>query len=245
MRLEVVMSQALPAPSIAHPSRLRPAIGLPVETTLWEIAVLAVSGALAAGAVGLIELRLRIPGHSILHAVLPMALGLALVPRRWAGCGMSLAACATAFGISRVGYGEFGAGSWTSLVTLGPAMDLLLASRWGKKWPAFSLALAGLAANIAAFTAKAAEKWMAAGVPARLPGSGMGGGRGMGGGMGNGMGGGRGLGRAVGGGGGLGRTWDEWVSVAPLSYLLCGLIAGLICGVAFFHLRQRNEPTDA
>jgi hypothetical protein len=240
VRLEDAMSQAASSRSITHPSRLRPVMGLPAQTALWEFAILLISGALAAIAVGLIELRLRIPGHSILHAVLPMALGLALVPRRWAGCGMSVAACVTAFGISRAGHGEFGAGSWTSLVTLGPAMDLLLASRWGRKWPAFSLALAGLVANLAAFTAKAAEKLIASGVPARIPGSGMGGGRGMG----NGMGGGRGLGRAVGGGGGLGRTLDEWISVAPLSYLLCGLIAGLICGVAFFHFRQKTESTN-
>lgn len=238
------MSHFLSPPSIPHPSRLRPAIGLPIQTTFWELAVLAISGALAAGSVGLIELRLRIPGHSILHAVLPMALGLALVPRRWAGCGMSVAASLIALGLSRAGHGEFGAGAWTSLVTLGPAMDLLLASRWGRKWPAFSLAVAGLVANMAAFVAKAVEKWMAV-VPARVPGSGMGGGRGLGGGMGNGMGGGRGMGQAIGGGGGMGRTWDEWISVAPLSYLICGLLAGLICGLAFFHLRQRTGPTDA
>lgn len=233
----------------AHPSRLRSGNVLAARTTLWELAIIFISGVIAAGSVGLIELRLRIPGHAILHAVLPMALGLALVPRRWAGTGMSLAAVATAAGLTRAGQGEFGAGAWTSLTTLGPAMDLLLASRWGRAWPAVSVGVAGLLANAAAFVAKGTEKFLKAAstvAPTHVPGSGMGGGRGMGGGMGRGLGGGRGLGTGLGtgGGGGTGRTWDEWISVAPLSYLLCGLIAGLICGVAFFHLRQRNESRN-
>ena len=228
------MSQTLSMTTgVAHPSRLRPTAGLPVSVPWWEIAVLAVSGALAAASVGLVELRLRIPGHSILHAVLPMAFGLALVPRRYAGTGMSLTAIATALGLQWAGHGEFGAGSWTSLASMGPALDLMLGSRWGQRWPAFSVAIAGLLANSCAFIAKVAEKWSQIIPP--LPGSGMGGGRGMGGGGGNGMGGGRGLGN------GMGRTWDEWIAVAPYSYLLCGLLAGLLCGVALFHLRRRND----
>ena len=236
------MSQSLTLPSgMAHPSRLRPASGLPVTIPLWEIAVLTVSGVLAATAVGLIELRLRIPGHSILHAVLPMALGLALAPRRFAGTGMSLAAIATAFGLMKTGHGEFGAGAWTSLACLGPSLDLMLGTRWGQRWPAFSVSVAGLLANGCAFVAKAIEKTSKVVPPLRGPGMGGGGGNGMGGGGGMGMGGGRGLG----GGAGMGRTWDEWISVAPVSYVICGLLAGLVCGVALFHLRQRVEARSS
>ena len=231
------MSQGLTLPSgIAHPSRLRPVSGLPVSIPLWEIAVLGVSGVLAAASVGLIELQLRIPGHSILNAVLPMAFGLALAPRRYAGTGMSLAAIATAFGLMKAGHGEFGAGSWTSLACLGPSLDLMLGSRWGQRWPAFSVAVAGLLANGCAFVAKAIEKWSQIVPVVRGSGMGVGGG--------NGMGGGRGMGRGLGGGAGLGRTWDEWISVAPWSYLICGLLAGLICGMALFHLRRRNETNE-
>ena len=61
----------------------------------------------------------------------------------------------------------------------------------------------------------------------------MGGGMGLGGGSGNGMGGGRGL------GGGMGRSWESWIAVAPYTYLLCGLMAGMVCGVALFHLRRK------
>ncbi len=144
---------------MAHPSRLRSPAGLPISVPWWEIAVLAISGAIAAASVGLVELRLRIPGHSILHAVLPMALGLALAPRRYAGTGMSLAAIATASGLQWAGHGEFGAGSWTSLACMGPALDTMLGSRWGQHWPAFAVAVAGLLANGCAFVAKSIEKW--------------------------------------------------------------------------------------
>lgn len=218
---------------MAHPSRLRSPSGLPMSVPWWEIAVLAISGAIAAASVGLVELRLRIPGHSILHAVLPMALGLALAPRRYAGTGMSLAAIATASGLQWVGRGEFGAGSWTSLACMGPALDTMLGSRWGQRWPAFAVAVAGLLANGCAFVAKSIEKWTQ--IVPRLPGTGMGGGRGLGGGGGNGMGGGRGLGA------GLGRTWDEWIAVAPYTYLLCGLLAGLLCGMVLFQIRRRID----
>jgi hypothetical protein len=185
---------------------------------------LTVSGVLAAASVGLIEMQLRIPGHSILQAVLPMALGLALAPRRFAGTGMSLTAIVTAIGLTRAGHGEFGAGAWTSLACLGPSLDLILWSRWGQCWPAFSVSVAGLLANGLAFIAKAIEKCSMVVPPLRGPG--MGGGRGLSGER------------------GLGRTWDEWISVAPLSYLICGLLAGLLCGIALFHLRQRNETSN-
>jgi hypothetical protein len=167
-----------------------------------------------------------------------MTLGLSVVPRRHSGAAMSLFAGLTAAGLMVAGQGEFGAGAWTSLLSMGPCLDLMLWSRWGQRWPAFSVALAGLLANSIAFVAKAIEKWSTRST--FLPGSGMGGGggNGMGGGRGMGLGGGRGL------GGGMGRSWESWIAVAPYTYLLCGLIAGLICGVTLFHLRRKEDaPT--
>lgn len=109
--------------------------------------------------------------------------------------------------------------------------------------------VAGLLANGCAFVAKAAEKWSTVVPPLRGPGMGGGGGMGMGGGNGMGGGGGNGMGmgggRGLGGGAGLGRTWDEWISVAPVSYLICGLLAGLVCGVALFQLRRRVEASSS
>lgn len=204
------------------PSRLRTFVVTQLSVLTWEVLVLAIAGGLAAAAVGFVELRLQIPGHSILHTVLPMSLGLALVPRIHSGAAMSFFAGLAATALTIAGQGEFGAGAWTNLLTTGPCLDLMLWSRWGQRWPAYSVALAGLLANTIAFVAKAIEKWFTRGH--FLPGSGMGGGMGLGGG--------RGL------GGGMGRSWESWIAVAPYTYLLCGLMAGLVCGVALFRLRR-------
>ncbi|RLS54622.1 MAG: hypothetical protein DWH91_11360 [Planctomycetota bacterium] len=208
-------------------SRLRSVRVDAAALPLWEVAVLGLAGGCAAFAVGLLDLHLRIPGHSILQAVLPMALGWAVVPRKLSGAGMSVSAALTAGTLMKLGYGEFGAGAWTSLLALGPAMDLLMGSALGSRWPALAIAVAGLAANTLAFIAKAFEKL----AQRPIPGSGMGGGRGMG------NGGGRGLGR--------GREWEEWIRVAPASYLICGLVAGLVCGVILFRLRRQRSAADA
>jgi hypothetical protein len=233
------MSHSLPLSwQTSSPSRLRPISAGQYTFSAWEALVLVMAGGAAAAAVGLVELRLQIPGHSILHTVVPMSVGLSLVPRRYSGTGMSCFAGLTAAGLMAAGRGEFGAGAWTSLLTMGPCLDLMLWSRWGQRWPAFSVAVAGLLANTLAFLAKAIEKWSSRND--FLPGSGMGGGMGLGGGGGNGMGGGRGL------GGGMGRSWESWIAVAPYTYLLCGLMAGLVCGVALFHLRRKaSNPSTA
>jgi hypothetical protein len=47
-----------------------------------EIPLLLLAGAVAALATVFLEFRLRIPGHAIVRAVLPMAAGLALAPLR-------------------------------------------------------------------------------------------------------------------------------------------------------------------
>ena len=47
-----------------------------------ELILLLSCGAAAAAAVAYVKLSLRIPGHSIVLAALPMVLGLALAPRR-------------------------------------------------------------------------------------------------------------------------------------------------------------------
>ena len=57
-------------------------------------------GAAAASTTGFIRLGLRIPGHAIVLVVVPMALGLALAPRRLAGFVMSAGAFGTATAVS-------------------------------------------------------------------------------------------------------------------------------------------------
>src|SRR6476661_619305 len=89
------MSATLPAnypqPGLRGASRLA---GLLPERAglIGELAILLLAGALAACSVVLIDLNLRLPGHAILKAVLPITLGFALAPRAGAGVAMSTGA---------------------------------------------------------------------------------------------------------------------------------------------------------
>src|SRR5688572_28082360 len=91
-----------------------------------ELLLLLMCGATAAVAIGMVKLRLGIPGHSIVLAAVPMALGMALAPRRMAGCVMSGGALGAAWLLTSAGGGNFGSGSFVSLSLLGPMMDLAL-----------------------------------------------------------------------------------------------------------------------
>ena len=60
-------------PSMAHAR---------AQVSAAEVLILLASGAAAAAAVGLVKLVLGIPGHSIVLAALPMALGTVVINRR-------------------------------------------------------------------------------------------------------------------------------------------------------------------
>src|SRR5689334_17054254 len=102
-------------------------ISVPVSTTarrvsVADLVVLAGAGALAALAVAYVKLGLRIPGHSIVLAALPMAAGLALAPRRFSGTAMSASALGATW-LTSLGGANFGSGATTSLLLLGPMVD--------------------------------------------------------------------------------------------------------------------------
>src|SRR5512139_1529757 len=80
-----------------------------------ELLLLLLCGAAAAATIGFVKLGLRIPGHSLVLSVLPMALGLSLAPRRLAGSVMSVGAFGTAGLLSGVGAASYGSGAFTSL----------------------------------------------------------------------------------------------------------------------------------
>jgi hypothetical protein len=122
-----------------------------------ELALLLLCGATAAAAVGLMKLGLRIPGHSIVLAVLPMALGLSLAPRHLAGSVMSIGAFGTATLLTAVGV-RFGSGSIVSLCLVGPMMDIaMLGVRTG--WRLYlGLVFSGVVANLLALGSRAAGK---------------------------------------------------------------------------------------
>jgi hypothetical protein len=186
-------------PSLARPGR---------AISVVEVAVLVLLGVIAAASTSLLRLPLRIPGHAILVSVFPMALGLALVPRRLSGSVMGGSALATAFIFRATGSGV-GSGAMTSLAMTGPLLDLALLGAT-RPWRVYlGFVLAGLGSNLTALFVR--WSFRALGVRQR-----------------------------VGGGGGI----DEWLAVAPWTYIVCGVLAGLISALVWFHLRGRRpaEP---
>ena len=123
-----------------------------------ELLLLLMCGATAAAAVGMLKLRLGIPGHSIVLVALPMALGMALAPRRMAGCVMSAGALGTAGLLTATGVGGFGSGSFVSLTLLGPLMDIALNGVRGGRRVYAALVMAGLATNLLALASRALPK---------------------------------------------------------------------------------------
>ena len=123
-----------------------------------ELLVLLLSGAGAAAAVGMAKLGLGIPGHSIVLAVFPLALGLSLAPRHLAGSVMSAGALGTAWMLQGAGTATFGSGAFVSLCLLGPMMDLALrGARSG--WRVYAaLVVAGTATNLTALASRAGTK---------------------------------------------------------------------------------------
>jgi len=123
-----------------------------------ELLLLFLCGAAAASATGFIRLGLRVPGHAIVLAVIPMALGLSLAPRRLAGFVMSAGAFGTASAMSLAGVGHYGTGAVISLCLAGPVMDFALARVRSGRGIYLGLVLAGMAANLLALASRGASK---------------------------------------------------------------------------------------
>jgi hypothetical protein len=122
-----------------------------------ELLILITCGAAAAVAVSYVKLSLGIPGHSIVLAAVPMALGLSLAPRRLAGSVMSAGALGTASLLSVAGAG-FGSGAFVSLTLIGPMMDLAVrGARPG--WRVYAaLVVSGVVTNLLALGSRATFK---------------------------------------------------------------------------------------
>ncbi len=125
-----------------------------------ELTLLFLCGGASAAMAGFVNLNLRLPGHSIVLSMLPMVLGLALAPRRFAGFIMSASALGTASAFGLTGLAHYGSGAFVSLCLMGPMMDLALTKiRTG--WSLyFGLVLAGTATNLMAFGSRALSKLM-------------------------------------------------------------------------------------
>ncbi len=137
--------------------------------TVAELTLLLLSGAAAACAIGYVRLGLRIPGHAIVLAVLPMAFGLALAPRRMAGSIMSAGALGTAALLTSFAGARYGGGSFVSLCLIGPAMDVALAGT-RRGWRLYlGLAASGVAANFCALVSRTGGKLLGFDLPGTRP----------------------------------------------------------------------------
>jgi hypothetical protein len=171
---------------------------------LVDLTILLGMGVCATLCVTLLDFGLRLPGHAILRAVFPMALGLALAPRRMAGLVMGSAAVATLIGL-RMGAGIApGLGAMTGLCLIGPLLDAAL-WRVRRGWQLYvGFACAGFTANLAAFLMRGAGKLSGVDLGATRP-------------------------------------WTQWISIAPVSYALCGLLAGLFSAFVWFRFRSTDR----
>lgn len=123
--------------------------------------LLMVFGAFAAICSACLDIGLqRIPGHAILRVVFPLAVGLAIVPRHQAGTVMAGSAFVTSLvlWLSGIRSEALGIGALTSLLTIGPLLDLTLqkANNGWKQYAAF--AVAGLGSNLLALLVRGAAK---------------------------------------------------------------------------------------
>jgi hypothetical protein len=144
-----------PKLSLQKSSRL-PAISCAARISLAELTCLLACGALAALAIGLLHLSPRVPGHAILRGALPMAMGLALVPRRSAGFIMAIGAGVTATAMSAAQIGSFQPTAMLSVLALGPVMDVALLGQ-SNGWRLYArFVLAGIVANLLTCALKAA-----------------------------------------------------------------------------------------
>jgi hypothetical protein len=119
-----------------------------------DLAWLMVAGALAALAVALVHMSLRVPGHAIFKPLLPVAIGLARAPRHGSGWVVGLSAAATSAVLLLSPWGHIQVSTFTSLVLLGPAFEVA-ARGWHTKGLLFiRFALAGIATNSVAVLVK-------------------------------------------------------------------------------------------
>jgi hypothetical protein len=137
--------------------------------SIAEIVLLFLCGSAAACAIGYVRLGLRIPGHAIVLAVVPMAFGLALAPRRLAGSVMSAGAFGTAALLTAFAGARYGSGSFVSLCLIGPMMDVaLVGTRRG--WRLYlGLVLAGIGSNFCALVSRTGGKLLGFDLPGTRP----------------------------------------------------------------------------
>jgi hypothetical protein len=170
------------------------------------LALLAI-GAVAALLTAYVTLGIRIPGHAILTVVVPMVVGMGLVPRRGAGLVMALGAVLTGGAIALSDTGELPAAAFAGLAIAGPLLDLAAMGNPTGRGLYLRFALTGLAANMIVYAARWGVLWM---------------------------------GWESGGGGNFRRA----SLFAFGSFVVCGLLAGLVGAAIAFRPTAGNSPRE-
>lgn len=134
-----------------------------------EIVLLLLFGTASGAAVGFIRTGLRFPGNSIVLAMLPMVLGLALVRRRNSGFIMGAGAFGSAAMFGMFGLAHYGAGAFVSLCLIGPILDLALTGARSGRWLYIGLVLAGIGTNLLALASRGIAKLLGLDVAGMRP----------------------------------------------------------------------------
>ncbi|MCC6493220.1 MAG: hypothetical protein IT424_09380 [Pirellulales bacterium] len=127
-----------------------------------DAAILLGAGVLAAALVAWAPLPLQVPGHAILKAAAPIILGVAAVPRPLAGTMAGAGAATMSTIVLATGVGQMQAAATTSLLAIGPAIDLaIMGIRRERLSIYWRLAIAGLSANLLAFVVRCSTAYFA------------------------------------------------------------------------------------
>jgi hypothetical protein len=179
------------------------------RVSVLEFAAMMTCGALAALAAAFIDTPWQIPGQSIVQSVVPMALGLALVPRRAAGSVMGVGSVLTVACLRTGGFHGIGFGAMTSLFLTGPMLDLAVWNARGGWRLYLRVIVAGLTTNVLALLIRLATKLLSGDLSG-------------------------------------GRRLASWLPEAIFTYPMCGVLAGLIGAMAWFHwaTRQPGDPRE-
>jgi hypothetical protein len=138
--------------------RIPSVISIQKRISVLEMMLLFLCGTAAAVSSCLLHHGMRLPGSSIVFSLVPMALGLALAPRRNAGSIMGAGALSAAALFNLTGLAHSGAGAFVSLCLLGPVLDLAL-TKVRDGWRLYlGLILAGIATNMLALASRSISK---------------------------------------------------------------------------------------
>jgi len=125
-----------------------------LSITAWEVVLLLGLGAGAAVLAGFVHLRVPLPGNAILRAFLPIATGLALIPRRGAGTLMASGGLAASTALVGLGIGQLQPPALVGALALGPLLDWSLRGA-SRGWSIYlRMILCGMAANLLSFLAR-------------------------------------------------------------------------------------------